>query len=272
MVTSKKWKIILFCTGYNLIFEFGVKGVAGFSLILLWSILPFIYIAFFAVMVHIATVSSGSEKALLAGAATFGVIPATFLTGFLFYSSNWAGFFMLGFVDFILWWGILQTIFPMYMAAKYFGFDIKNGKLESRDWFIIALFWVILIIFVSISGAAMQGSFEGYFISILLFFLFLLWTRYEIAKSRKPQSIEGFSDSPISSSRLLEIGFWGTIVINLFCGFVITPLYPNPTNFSSNATIAVIIIWSVILGLMIISYKRTNNRSIPLPGLKQLQK
>ena len=268
MPLSTRWKIILFCVAYNLLFEFSGKGITGFSYTVLWLILPFIYISFFAVMVHVADVSSGSERALLGAAATFGVIPATFITGVLFYSPTLVVFFGLGFVLFILWWGILQTLIPMYMTAKYFGFEISNGKLKSRDWYGIIFFWLIVIVSVSLAGVSMQGSLGGYFISLLFFILFLFWTRFEIVRVKNCSSGIESSNSPFPTSRLLDFGFWGTIIINLFCGFVITPMYPNPVSPSSNASILVHIIWSIILGLIVVIYKLRSKQPIPLPGLK----
>ncbi|NVM02363.1 MAG: hypothetical protein HWN67_08500 [Candidatus Helarchaeota archaeon] len=261
-----KWKMIIFCTFYNLLFEFSMRGISGFLDRFLAFWLFWVYFAFFNMVIHIAIISYGSERAVLASTATFGIIPATFVTGVVFINPDFTGLnTIILIIVLIVWWGILQTWFPLYMSGKLFGEQILDGKLNKIGW-ILCLVYIAVFTLIAFTGAT-KGALHGYIISIIIFSLLFIWTFIEIWKANqvgKKELID--NEQNLFDSRLLEFGFYATVIISFISGLIL-PLFDKPIGDPHiyPKSLWLMSIWSILLMIITLIYKLKEKKTFPLP-------
>ncbi|MFX0137436.1 MAG: hypothetical protein ACFFDN_27600, partial [Candidatus Hodarchaeota archaeon] len=251
-----KWKMILFCTFYNLLFEFSMRGIYGFLDRFLAFWLFWIYFAFFNMIIHIAIISYGSERAILASVATFGIIPATYATGIIFIKPDLTGLnIIILIIVLFVWWGVLQTFFPLYMSGKLFGGKIQDGKLNKLGW-ILCLVYIAVFNYNAFTGA-IKGVFQGYIIAFIIFLLLFLWTFIELRKVNKTEKkYLTDNEQDLYDSKILEFGFYSTVIISFISGLIL-PLFDTPIGelHVYPKSIWLMSIWSIILLIITLIYK-----------------
>ncbi|MFX1449858.1 MAG: hypothetical protein ACFFCM_03380 [Promethearchaeota archaeon] len=261
-----KWKIILFCTCYNLLFEFSMRGISGFIDHFLAFWLFWVYFAFFNLIIHITVISYGSERAVLAAATTFGIIPATFVTGVIFLNPDLTGLnIIILVIDLFVWWGILQTWFPLYMAGKLFGKKILDGKLNKIGG-VFCLIYIMCFSFIAFMGAT-KGVLNGYIIAIIIFSLLFIWTFIEIRKvsiGKKKDIVNNEQEQ--YKSRILDFGFYTTVIISFISGLIL-PLFDKPIGEPPiyPKSFWLMSIWSIFLMIIALIYKLKEKKPFPLP-------
>ncbi len=271
-VKSSKYKIILFCTIYNLIAEFSTRGIIGFfyNLMVLWLFLA--YFTFFLIIIHIAYTSKGSDIAILFGSITWALPIAFFSTGTPFFTGEIIGYSLSIIIIMFFMWGMTQTWLPLYVSGKFFGWNIADGKL-SRTGGIFCLLYLFGFCAFAFPGA-IKGPIYLYIISIILIILFIVLTRKFIKSAREnpPQ----FSTPPITEKTYRQIGdftiltylFWISVIVALLTGVIIPIYYPLTSvirPFYIQAFL-LMILWSVISGVVQTIY-RNKVGPFPMPGI-----
>ena len=266
---TSKWKAILFCSCYNLLFEFSMRGILGFFDRFLFFWLFFIYFSYFNIVIHVSSITHGSERVILATTASFGIILATLGTGIIFIDYSVIGLNILTLlIVLFVWWGVLQTFIPMYMSGKLFGYHFNNGQLKIWEFILYLIYLVIFNIIAFMES--LKGPLHGYLLAGIIFLMLFIWTIWEIKREERKQ----VQDLPIledekrySESRLLDFGFISTVVISIFSGLIL-PIYYPPIGARAvyQAAIWLMSFWSLILLGITVIYKIKEKRPIPLPS------
>ena len=269
---SSKYKIILFCTIYNLIAEFSTRGIIGFfyNLMVLWLFLA--YFTFFLIILHIAYISKGSDLAILFGSITWALPIAFFSTGTPFFTGEIIGYSLSIIIIMFFMWGMTQTWLPLYVSGKLFGWNIPDGNLSRKGW-ILCLLYLFGFCAFAFPGA-IKGPIYLYVISIILMIFFILVTR-KFIKSAKENPFQ-FRTSATNEKKYKQIRdykiliylFWLSVIAALLTGIIIPFYYPLTRldrPFYIQAFL-LMILWSIISGVVLTIYRRKSG-PFPMPGI-----
>jgi hypothetical protein len=271
-VKSSKYKIIFFCTIYNLIAEFSTRGIIGFfyNLMVLWLFLA--YFTFFLIIIHIAYISKGSDIAILFGSVTWALPIAFFSTGTPFFTGEIIGYSLSIIIIMFFMWGMTQTWLPLYVSGKLFGWNIPDGELSRAGWVFCILYLFGFCAFAF--PGAIKGPIYLYIISIILMVFFIVLTRKFInsAKENPPQFGVSISTEEnykkIGDYMILTYLFWVSVIAALLTGFIIPIYYPLTSvirPFYIQAFLLMILL-SIISGIIQTIYRKKVG-PFPMPGI-----
>jgi hypothetical protein len=263
-------KIILLCTGFNLIAEYSVRGPIGFfyQLLPVWLFLA--YFTFFHMILHVASITGGSDKAVLLAAMTLGLPYIFFSTGTAFFTGEIVGFLVITFTIMFFMWGLTQTWLPLSAGGHVFGWGVSEFHLSLRGW-IVCIAYLILFLAFSFLGA-IKGPLYLYVVSFGIILVFAYLTLREINSSKRDSRFvrdnERTHDESIPKEQSVLIPSWFivTAVVGLISGTVI-PLYFEsmgterlyyPTAF------IVMTLWTIVTGaVLLLERKRTDLFHLP---------
>ena len=264
-------KIILLCTGFNLIAEYSVRGVAGFFYQLLPVWLFLVYFTFFHMILHVASITGGSDRAVLLAAMTLGLPYIFFSTGTAFFTGEIVGYLLITFTIMFFMWGLTQTWLPLAAGGHIFGWEVSDFRLSIRGW-TVCIAYLILFLAFSFLGA-IKGPLYLYAVSFALVLLFAYLTLREIQSGKNDTELVGNTkrvhDDSIVEEGVAFVPLWFiiTAAVGLISGTMI-PLYFEslgterlyyPTAF------IVMTLWTIVTGIALL-LERKKTGTFHLPG------
>ncbi len=244
------YKTILFCTVFNLCFEYSMRGI--YQLItrpLLFVVILTVYLTLFIMLEDVITRFKFEDKHLILFAGCFGTVYPCVISSSPFLVNPWFFGLNLGNLLFvsIVWWVFFQTLFPLYLARRLFGRDWEHQQLSWFKWVLVLFFNVLAIFLIRLSPATVFGTPIGYITmtiiaSIYAFLLIRLLKKRNLSKNFL-----------INVEEFHEIKTLNILGIISFClmGFSAIFLISDPIRASSsvvNATALVFIItWTFII-------------------------
>jgi len=129
-----RFKIVLLATGFNLLFEYSMRGFGGlfrrgFFLLL------FLYLSYYSVVEDLIVRYRITNRQLIVVAFCFGVIPEAFLTGVLFAPPLVLGVNIPQFLFInIVWWWCLQGLVTFYFATRIVQRNWNHRRLGKFGW------------------------------------------------------------------------------------------------------------------------------------------
>ncbi|MEM2910964.1 MAG: hypothetical protein QW146_00480 [Candidatus Bathyarchaeia archaeon] len=259
-----RWKIVFAAVGFNLLFEYSMRGINN---LIVRPALPLflflVYFPYFAVLEDLIAKYRLKDYHLVIAGFFFGTaftlfVPATQFVEPQILGINWAAFFFVNF----FWWGMIQGVLTFYFATRFFPRD-WNHKLLSRAQKIALLLTLILVgllyrisIQLNVSQAP-QINFGAY----MAIFIMLIITALIFKKTLPKQ----MADVAQRKETIVDIISALTIAIFAFSAVFLTQ---DPTQInvhSVNATaVRIIIPCTLIVALIIISYRVYTHRPIPI--------
>lgn len=243
-------KTILFCTVFNLFFEYSMRGI--YQLItrpLLFLVILTVYLTLFIMLEDLITQFKFEDKHLILFACCFGTIYPCVISSSPFLINPWFFGLNLGNLLFvsIVWWAFFQTLFPLYLARRLFGRDWEHQELSWLKWVLVLFFNVLAIFLISLSPATVFGTPLGYITMTIIASIYaLLLIRSLKKRNLRENSLENVEE-------FHEIKTLDILGIISFClmGFSAIFLTSDPIRASSsvvNATALVIIVtWTFII-------------------------
>ena len=243
-------KTILFCTGFNLFFEYSMRGI--YQLItrpLLFLVILTIYLTLFIMLEDLITRFRFEDKHMILFACFFGTIYPCVISSSPFLVNPWFFGLNLGNLLFvsIVWWVFFQTLFPLYLARRLFGRDWEHQQLSIVKWVLVLLFNVFAIFLISLSPATVFGTPLGYITMTVIASIYALI----LIRSLKKRNLR--EDSLVNVEDFHEIKTLDVLGIISFCLMGLSAIFLtfDPIRASSsvvNATALVVIIaWSFII-------------------------
>ncbi|MHA3963205.1 MAG: hypothetical protein AM325_006660 [Candidatus Thorarchaeota archaeon SMTZ1-45] len=270
MTINTARKIILLCTGFNLIAEYSARGLVGFfyQLLPVWLFLA--YFTFFHMILHVSSVTGGSDKAVLLSAMTLGLPYIFFSTGTAFFTSEIAGFLIITFTIMFFMWGLTQTWLPLSAGGHIFGWNVSEFRLSLRGWAVCIAYLILFMVF-SFPGA-IKAPLYLYAVSFGVILLFAYLTLREVNRSKNEfksvgdNNIVNDDTIPKNPSMFIPVWFIITSGIGLISGTLI-PLYFEslgterlyyPTAF------ILMTFWTIVTGvLLLLDRKRVGAFRLP---------
>jgi hypothetical protein len=264
-------KIILLCTGFNLIAEFSVRGINGFFYRLLPVWLFLAYFTFFHMILHVSSVTRGSDKAVLLSAMTLGVPYIFFSTGTAFFTGEIVGFLVITFTIMFFMWGLTQTLLPLAVGGYIFGWNLSGFRLSRRGWIACIGYLIFFLVFSFIES--IKGPLYLYVVAIGIILLSAHFTLREINRAKRDsESVDSSERVNVESIQrelpgAIPVWFIITTVAGLISGIVI-PVYFEPFGIERlyyPIAFVVLTLWTIVTGAVLFLIRR-NTGSLYLPS------
>ncbi len=184
-------KTILFCTIFNLFFEYSCRGINELiAKPFLFLALLTIYTTLFMMLEDLITRFRFEDKHMILLACCFGSIYVCVLSSAVFIINPWFFGVNLGTLLFvsIVWWAFYQTLFPFYLAHRLFSRDWEHKFLSNKKWSIILGLNIFAIFLFMLSPATVFGTPIGYITMIIIASFFALLLKRSLKKRDMKQN------------------------------------------------------------------------------------
>lgn len=258
-----RWNIVFAATGFNLLFEYSMRGINN---LILRPALPLflfaVYFPYFALLEDLITKYRLKDYNIVVAGFFFGTIFTFFVPATQFVEPqalgiNWTA---LLFVNFF-WWGMIQGVLTFYVATRMFPRD-WNHKLLSRPQKIALLLILVfagLLFRISIQNMpqAPQTSPQAYIAIAAISFV----TAVIFKKTVPKQAIKAAQQKETVMDVLSAL----TIAVFTFCAVFLTqdPTQINVHSVNSTA-VRIVTSWTIIATLIIVGYRLYKRHPIPI--------
>jgi hypothetical protein len=253
---SNRYKIAFWCTLFNMLFEYSMRGINNLvRQPVLFPLLFGIYFTYFLALEDLIVRFKLGEEHLLAIAFFFGTFYLTFATGIVFVNPNVMGVNVISllFVN-VVWWGLLQAILTFYFA----------NRITLRNWnhaFMGRLGWALFIVYQTLTLLTFQfanphvpkGSVTGYF-TIAIIFAASFSLCYFLIKRQKSKPVKKLTT--FKPALTLDVLAFGSVFLFFILGvfFISDPVQSGAHQINQFAT-RVVIAWSLIVAVVMALYR-----------------
>ena len=260
IIFSHRWKTILLCVLFNLLFEFSMRTASGFlRQPILLVLLPTVYISYFAMFEDLIVRYHLRDYQVVVVGFIFGMFYMMFGSGAMFagplvFDVNLNAIVFIG----ILWWGMIQGVLTFYFANRIDARDWQHAMMGKKGWIAGVLVNAAVLCLLWYNPYLPIGSTTGYIIGAgfaALAALLLIWDL-----RRKSRSAAKFEQS-----LALDSLSFGSVLFFVLMGisFLSDNQLVGATYGSPTATMLVIR-WTLILflGLLVYIYMRRKPISV----------
>jgi hypothetical protein len=262
--TLNHWKIVFAAVGFNLLFEYSMRGINNLvARPMLPLFLFLVYFPYFAILEDFIIRYRLKDYNLVIAGFFFGTaftlfVPATQFVEPQALGINWTALFFVNF----FWWGMTQGVLTFYTATRLFPRN-WNHKLLSRKQktaLIMTLILIGLLYRVTIqlnTPQAPQIRPEAY----LAIAIILAITAFIFRKTIPKQAVA----IPQRKEKIIDLTSALTIFLFLFCAVFLTrdPIQMNVHSVNATAT-RIVTIWTIIGTLIMIGYRIYMRCPIPI--------
>lgn len=259
---NSSWRTVLIATGFNLLFEYSMRGVNNLSvqralpLILftayftLYTMLEDLIVRFRLKDYHLMVAAfffGTAYQFLISGAA---ILPPTRL------GVNWTSLLFVV----IVWWGVLQSIITFYVANRLAPRDWNHRKLSKIGWATALVLNGLVILLFQLSGAIPKATASQLVVMVIIMCISVLIFRRIIPGENERPSLTHFN-----RSILLDFLSALTVAIFFICAVFLTfdPVKVNTSNVNATATM-IVVRWTISLAVILLVYRLYSKRPIPV--------
>lgn len=258
------WKIVFAAVGFNLLFEYSMRGVNNLVVRPMLPIFLFlVYFPYFTLLEDLIVKHHLKDYNVLIAGFLFGTIFTVFVPATQFvepqaFDINWMA---LIFVNFF-WWGMTQGVLTFYIATRLFPRNWNHKTLSKIQRAILLLtlifggFLFRIGIQINVPQAPQIRS-EAYIIIAIISISTAIIFRKTIPKQT--------SATTQRKEKLIDIISALTVVIFAFCALFLTQ---DPTQINvhsvNETAVRVVTTWTTICTLIMIGYRTFKHRPIPV--------
>ena len=247
-------KTILFCTIFNLFFEYSLRGINELlTKPLLFCVLVVIYLTLFIMLEDLITRFGFEDKHVVLFACCYGTL--YFIISSSIYMINpWFFGVNIGILLFvsIVWWAFYQTLFPLYLSHRFIARDWDHKRLSIIKWIIALGLHFFANLLIIISPATGIGTPLGYITTILIATIFALI----LIRSIKSRNLGEFEDKSFENFEIIKtFDILGLLSFGLmgFCAVFLTSDQIQVGSSRVNATALIIIdLWTFFVMLVVV--------------------
>ncbi len=257
-VVNRSWLTVLAATGFNLLFEYSMRGINNLpKQPLLPLVLFMVYFSLFTMQNDLITRFRLKDYHLMVLAFSFGTVYQFLVSGAAILQPqvlgvNWTNMLFV----IVVWWGMVQSIVTFYIATRVAPRD-WGFRLSRTGWIIALIINGFVVLLFQLSPAIPKAN------SLQLTFMLAI-SAFAIASFRTLLHRNSQKYSPVSSrSKLMDAVSALTIFIFFFSATLLTfdPIIAKTSNVNATATF-VITAWTIILFLIVGAYRLGKGRSI----------
>ena len=257
-VVNRSWQTVLAATGFNLLFEYSMRGVNNLPR---QPILPFIlfgtYFSLFTMINDLIARLRLKDYHLIALAFFFGTAYQFLVSGAALLQPealgvNWTSMLFV----IVVWWGIVQSMVTFYFATRLAPRD-WNRRLSRTGWIIaLAINGFMISLFQRSTAIPKANSLQ---VAVMLVIMAIAAALFRTLLPKNPQD----SSSVFVRSRLMDTVSALTVAVFFFSATFLTfdPIRAKTSNVNATATV-VVTAWTIILALIVVGYRLSVKRSI----------
>ncbi|MBC7249286.1 MAG: hypothetical protein H5T62_03300 [Anaerolineae bacterium] len=253
---SKRFRFILCCALFNLLFEYSARGIKEFTQRPLFVLALFgIYFTYFAMLEDLIVRFRLKNNELVLAAFLYGLFPIAFLTRNLFNPGIYGGVMLAGvnlgtlFIVGILAWGVVQGIVTLYLANRVSPRDWDHPRMGKVGWGLAVLYQLGVMVKAHFNPNAPRGTGMGYLVFGLLVAVSTALLVRSLRTTRPPIR-------PFQPSRVMDMLAFGSVLLFLILGtfFVSGPIIvtSQPLNL---VAVTIENIWTLFCGLVFFTYR-----------------
>jgi len=253
---SNRYRLILFCALFNLLFEYSARGIGEFTTRPLFVLSLFgIYLTYFAMLEDLIVRFRLRNSQIFVAAFLYGLFPTGFLTGNLFNRNIYGGILLADvnvgtlIIIGVLAWGVVQGMITLYLANRLSPRDWNHPRMGKVGWGLVIAYQLIVMIIAFSNPRAPRGTPRGLLLCGVLVAVAGL-SLYRSLGSPRPQV------QPFRPSRLMDFLAFGSVFVFVILG---TFFASGPTIVTSQPLnlLAVTLenIWVFLCGIAFFSYR-----------------
>ncbi|MBS7608831.1 hypothetical protein KEJ52_06560 [Candidatus Bathyarchaeota archaeon] len=260
-----RWKTVLAAVGFNLLFEYSMRGINNLAV---RPLLPFflflVYFPYFALLEDLIARHRLKDYNVAIAGFFFGTaftlfVPATQFVEPQLFGVNWTA---LLFVN-IFWWAILQGVLTFYIATRLFPRDWNHKPFSKgqKTTLVLMLIFVGLLCRISIQSnvpAVLQIRPEAYVTITVLLIVTAFIFKKTVPKQETPISIR-------TREKVIDLVAVATMVVFAFCAVFLTrdPIHINVHEVNATA-VRVVTAWTILADLIVLGHRIYTRRPIPV--------
>jgi hypothetical protein len=255
-IIPNRFRLILYCTLFNLLFEYSARGINEFIHRPLFVLVLFgIYFTYFTILEDLILRFKLKNYQIFLVAFLYGLFPTAFLTGNLFNETVYFGILFSGInlgtlvMIGIFAWGFMQGIVTLYFANRLTPRDWNHPRMGKIGWILVILYQVFVMIAAHRNPVTPRGTLPGYLALGALIIISTILFIYSLRNQR--QEVQ-----PFQSSIIMDFLTFGSVILFLILGTLFisgeTIITSQPLN-----KIAVTIenIWVFLCGIVFFLYR-----------------
>ncbi|MGB9636413.1 MAG: hypothetical protein ACPL1Y_04090 [Thermoplasmata archaeon] len=249
------WQRILIATGFNLLFEYSMRGINDlFARPFLPFFLFMVYFPYFTILEHCIEKYKMGDVQLLISGFIFGALAAFFIPGGMFapplvFGLNWSLFFLIT----LVWWGTLQAVVTFYLARRIVPTRNYTPFLHGKMfWVFFSILLVFLCIFrIAIKNAPPVSPAGALIILVLVLVMFVILVKGTPGKTAK-----------FECSLLMDIMSALTVIMFLISTFAFTDKESLGIHMVNTTAVKFVSIWTLILFFAVWGYRLFSKKPI----------
>ncbi|MEM2145167.1 MAG: hypothetical protein QW279_07395 [Candidatus Jordarchaeaceae archaeon] len=259
---GNRWKIVLVATGFNLLFEYSMRGINNLPK---QPVLPLIlfaaYFTYFTMLEDLIVRFKLRDYHLILASFFFGTIYVCLVSGAAFtppliLGINWG---YLLFIN-LVWWGALQAVMTFYIANRLAPRDWNHPVLSKKGWGLMLILNGFIVLLFQLSGVIPYGNPVGIIVmSIILIATAFIFKKLLPSKDERAYSLE------FKKIRLMDYLSIFTTTVFLVCAMflIFDPSRLGASNVNLTA-VRIVSVWTTILSIIMVAYRWYNKRPISI--------
>ncbi len=260
------WKIVLYSTLFNFLFEYAVRGFDNTLEIpiLLFGIIG-IYFTYFILLEDLIVRFRLKDYELFLIAFFYCLIGMVLNSGYIFwepgpFQPNYlifgVNYLVIIFVC-IFWWSEFQTVLTFYFANRISPRDWDQPFLGRKGWILTLFLNALFLSLFFLSGKIVYGRIEGYISMFIMWVVFGIICYIMLKKKDRNEPLK------FESSKILDIIMISTIILSIFNAIFLIkdPVIIGASHVNSLA-LRITILWSLLLGIFVIFYRILSKKPI----------
>lgn len=253
-----RWKIILIATGFNLLFEYSLRGINNLKA---QPFLPFIlfpiYLTLFTMVEDLIVRFKLKAYQLMILAFFYGTIYGTFTSGIVFINPTIFGIAWIPFLSVnIVWWGTIQAVITFYFANLISPRDWYHPQMSRAGWITCIVITIAALIVFQKSGLIPGGTPIGQLTIFTIMIISFCITIFSINKSGK-------KTHAFVKDRFFTIISITTVIIFLFSAIFLThdPILSNTSNVNASS-LKIISTYTLVISILLLIYRVISKKEI----------
>lgn len=262
-IISNRFRLILYCTIFNLLFEYSARGLNEFIQRPLFILVLFgIYFTYFAILEDLIVRFKLKNHQIFLVAFLYGLFPTAFLTGNLFNKNVYFGIVFAGInlgtliIIGIFAWGVMQGMITLYFANRLSSRDWNHPRMGKIGWTLVILYQLFVMIVAHLNPVTPRGTLLGYSVLGALIIISTILFIYSLRNQR--QEVQ-----PFQSSIIMDFLTFGSVFLFLILGTLFisgeTIITSQPLN---KVAVTIENIWVFLCGIVFFLYRSQKNSNV----------
>jgi len=258
---SNRLRIVLVAVGFNLLFEYSLRGFNNVALIpALAFVLPLTYFSLFMMVEDLILRYRLQDRHLVLLAMGYATAYDWLTSGILVarpgdFAIDWGAFLFIG----LVWWAALQAVLTFYLANRLTPRDWNRPRLTSGGWVAMILLNTAMVLLFQLNPNLPRASVpEALALLGIILAFFALCARF------LPRPAMRVQIPVFRRSRVLDLLAASTVVVFFVSATFLSDTRFVGTSLINASSLALIIPWTLFVAVVLLAYRLKTRTPIPV--------